>query len=260
MIIIRDISQRKNLEMQLIHSERMAGLGEMASGIAHEINQPLNTISMAMDNILSEIIPDEEIDNGYLRKKSDKIFDNITRIRNIIDHIRVFARGHDDYILTAFSINTSILNAVSMIAEQLKHHGIDLVLNLDEHLPQISGNTYKFEQVILNLLSNAKDALLEKENNLKAYFDKSIGIKSFTEDHLLIVEVTDNGTGIAKGDFNQVMLPFYTTKDPGKGTGLGLSVSYQIIREMHGTIEISTKPPQGTKIKIILNRQNLKEE
>jgi PAS domain S-box-containing protein len=132
MIIIRDISQRKKLEMQLIHSDRMAGLGEMASGIAHEINQPLNTISMAMDNILGEIATDDKFNQGYLQKKSDKIFENITRIRNIIDHIRVFSRGHDDYILTEFSINTSIRNATSMIAEQFKYHAIDLNLQLDE--------------------------------------------------------------------------------------------------------------------------------
>ncbi len=172
MIIIRDISMRKKLEMQLIHSERMAGLGEMASGIAHEINQPLNTISMSLDNILHELSSDEKIEKSYLHKKTEKVFDNITRIRNIIDHIRVFSRSHDDYILTDFSINSSILNAVSMISEQFKHHGITLDLALDDHLAQLTGNTYKFEQVILNLLSNAKDALMEKEARLGFPFEK----------------------------------------------------------------------------------------
>lgn len=124
MMIIRDISQRKTLEMQLIHSERMAALGELASGIAHEINQPLNTISLAMDNILDEIAAKEKIEQGYIRKKSEKIFDNITRVRNIIDHIRVFSRGHDDSILSGFNVNLSIQNAVSMISEQFKHHDI----------------------------------------------------------------------------------------------------------------------------------------
>ncbi len=256
MMIIRDISQRKNLEMQLIHSDRMAGLGEMASGIAHEINQPLNTISMAMDNILSEIATGDHVEKGYLEKKSDKIFENITRIRNIIDHIRVFSRGHDDYILTAFDINSSIRNAVSMVSEQFKHYAIDLRLSLDDKLPQLMGNTYKFEQVILNLLSNAKDALLEKEDLQDPGHGKSVEIKSFTADQLIVVEVSDNGTGIAEENIKQVMLPFYTTKDPGKGTGLGLSVSYQIIKELHGTMEFSSNLSFGTKIKILLKNQN----
>jgi PAS domain S-box-containing protein len=252
MIIVRDISQRKNLEMQLIHSERMAGLGEMASGIAHEINQPLNTISMAMDNIMGELASDAKLEQEYLKKKSDKIFENITRIRNIIDHIRVFSRGHDDYILSGFSINSSIRNALSMISEQFKHHAIDLTLALDEHLPYVNGNTYKFEQVILNLLANARDALLEKEAKLGDYFDKVIEIKSFAGEECIIVDVTDNGIGIAEENLKNLTLPFYTTKDPGKGTGLGLSVSYQILKEILGTMEFSSQLMQGTRIRIII--------
>ena len=254
MIILRDISQRKKLEMQLIHSERMAGLGEMASGIAHEINQPLNTMSMAMDNILNEIATEEKIDPVYLNKKTHKIFENITRIRNIIDHIRVFSRAHDDFILTGFDVNSSIRNAVSMISAQFKHYGIELQILLHDNLPQIIGNTYKFEQVILNLLSNAKDALLEKENHLGDPYYKTIEIKSFAQDQQVVVEVKDNGIGISDENLNQVMLPFYTTKDPGKGTGLGLSVSYQIIKDMKGTIEFSSMQMIETKIRIILKQ------
>ncbi len=258
MIIIRDITQRKNLEMQLIHSDRMAGLGEMASGIAHEINQPLNTISMAMDNILMEIASDENIQKDYLKKKSDKIFNNITRIRNIIDHIRVFSWGSDDFMTSAFSINGSIMNALSMISEQFKHHAIDLRLNLNDQIPQVNGNTYKFEQVILNLLANARDALLEKEEKQPDRFDKSIEIKTFDDDQRIFVEVNDNGIGIKEGNLNQVMMPFFTTKDPGKGTGLGLSVSYSIIKEMNGTIEFSSERSVGTQTRIILQKQTVK--
>ena len=259
MIIIRDVSQRKNLEMQLIHSERMAGLGEMASGIAHEINQPLLTISMAMDNILFELDTEEKVEKSYIRKKSDKIFENITRIKNIIDHIRVFSRGHDDYMVTSFSINSSIMNAVSMISEQFKHHAIDLRLNLHQQLPELNGNTYQFEQVILNLLANARDALLEKEEKQQIRFDKSIEIRTFEENNLIVAEVSDNGTGIPEENIKQVMMPFFTTKDPGKGTGLGLSVSYSIIKEMNGTIEFTSKPSVGTTIRIILKHQTGKQ-
>jgi len=256
MIIIRDITQRKKIETKQIHADRMANLGEMASGIAHEINQPLNTMSLVMDNILYEAGKDENIEKDYLKKKSDKIFENITRIRNIIDHVRAFSRSHDDYILTGFDINSSINNAVSMISEQYKHLAISLNLQLEENLPFIIGNTFKFEQVILNLLSNAKDALLEKKSKQSASFDMFIGIRSCQENQRVIIEMTDNGSGISKEDIEHIMLPFYTTKDAGKGTGLGLSISYQIIKEMNGTIEIASVISYGTIFKIILEIQN----
>jgi len=253
MIIIRDISFRKKMETKQMHADRMANLGEMASGIAHEINQPLNIISMVMDKILFETSKTEFIDIGFLKTKADKIFDNITRIRNIIDHVRAFSRSHDDYVLTAFDINASIENAASMIAEQFKHLGINLSLILDKQIPQLIGNTYKFEQVIVNLLTNAKDAVIEKKNRQEGFSDLLVSIQTFQENHFLIVEIADNGIGIVNDDLHNIMLPFYTTKEEGKGTGLGLSISYQIIKDMGGTIDIASNKLTGTIIKLVLN-------
>lgn len=252
MVIIRDISQRKRIEKKQIHADRMASLGEMASGIAHEINQPLNTISLALDNIVFETNNKEGIDKNYLKKKTDKIFENISRIRNIIDHVRSFSSSNDDYVLSGFDINTSIRNAVSMVSEQFKHKAIQLHLKLKNNLPTIVGNTYKFEQVILNLLSNAKDAVLERKTQSNSALEMKISITSYIENQCIGVEITDNGTGISEDDIDHIMLPFYTTKDAGKGTGLGLSISYQIIKEMNGSIEITSTPEQGTTFKIWL--------
>jgi len=252
MIIIRDISHRKKLKTKQIHADRMASLGEMASGIAHEINQPLNTISLAMDNILYETAREEPIAKEYLKKKTDRIFENITRIRNIIDHVRAFSRNQDDYILTGFNVNLAISDAASMISEQFNHLGINLNLDLQDNLPSLTGNTYKFEQVILNLLSNAKDALLEKKSFLSEHYDMLIVIKSYQKDQQVVVEMIDNGIGISDDDIDNIMLPFYTTKDAGKGTGLGLSISYQIIKEMNGTIEIEKNALNETIFRILL--------
>jgi PAS domain S-box-containing protein len=255
MIIVRDISLRKKNETKQMHADRMVTLGEMASGIAHEINQPLNIISMVLDKILFETARNEKIDIGFLKEKSDKIFENIIRIRNIIDHIRAFSRSHDDYVLAAFNINSSIENAVSMIAQQYKHMGISLDLSLDDGIPQIIGNTYKFEQVIVNLLANAKDAVVEKKAKYQEYTQMNVGIKTYQKNQSIIVEVNDNGIGINENDLNNVMLPFYTTKEEGKGTGLGLSICYQIIKEMGGTIEIISNTGSGTNIKLDLEIQ-----
>ena len=253
MIILRDISQRKKMETKQMHADRMANLGEMASGIAHEINQPLNIISMVMDKLLFESAKAATIDLEFFNNKSNKIFENITRIRNIIDHIRAFSRSHDDYVLTPFDINTSIVNAVSMITEQFKHLGIKLNLQLEKKIPQLLGNTYKFEQVVINLLSNSKDAVCEKKSKLENDFEMIIEIKSYSENQSLIVEITDNGIGISNEDINNIILPFYTTKEEGKGTGLGLSICYQIINEMNGTIDIKSDQMKGTKIKLVLD-------
>lgn len=251
MIIVRDVSERKKILKKLMHSDRMASLGEMAAGIAHELNQPLNSISLAMDNVLYESCNKENIEKDYLIEKADKIFENIIRIRNIIDHIRAFSRNGDDYILTGFDINIGINNAVSMISKRFKHLSMDIRLQLDENIPLINGNIYKFEQVILNLLSNARDALLEKKNKRKADNNMLIEIKSFQEKKHLIIEIIDNGIGIPEEDIENIMLPFYTTKDNGKGTGLGLSISYQIIKEMGGTIELTSNLFYGTTFRIV---------
>jgi PAS domain S-box-containing protein len=258
MIILRDISQRKKIETKQIHADRMANLGEMASGIAHEINQPLNIISMVMDKILFESDKTKTVDIKFLKTKSNKIFENIIRIRNIIDHIRAFSRSHDDYVLSAFDINSSIGSAVSMIVEQFKHLGINLNLQLEKQIPEIFGNTYKFEQVIINLLNNAKDAVIEKKNQQEENYEIIVGIKSYLENQFIIVEVTDNGIGISHEDINNIILPFYTTKDEGKGTGIGLSICYQIIKEMNGNIEITSDSLEGTKIKLVLDTQKRK--
>jgi len=143
MIILRDISQRKKIEQQLIRSERMVSLGEMASGMAHEINQPLLSITLGIENLLMKIQQVKSVDESYFHNKSEKIFEDILRIGRIIDHVRAFSRDHDEYISTSFDINDSINNAISMISEQFKHHGINLTLQLDKKVHPIIGNTYR---------------------------------------------------------------------------------------------------------------------
>jgi PAS domain S-box-containing protein len=249
LVVIRDISERKRMDKQLIHTERMAGIGVMAAGMAHEINQPLNTISLTMDNLMLSL-NNGSTDKAYVENKTTKIFENITRIRNIIDHVRAFSKDHDDYIQSKFNINESIRNAKSMISEQFKHKGIHFVMNLDGTIPQLVGNTYKFEQVIVNLIINAKDAIEEKQTILNQDFNKVLEITSSHTDQYVYVEVKDNGIGIDPKNIDKVMLPFYSTKKDGVGTGLGLSISFGIISDMNGTIEIQSERYKGTTIRI----------
>lgn len=248
---IRNISERKLLEKQIRHSERMAGIGELATGMAHEINQPLNTISLSIDNIIYSM-DNNTLTEAYLKSKINKVFDNITRIKNIIDHVRTFSRDQDDFGKSEFNINDSINTSITMISEQLNHKGITLEFKDQELLPSINGTTHRFEQVMLNLLINAKDALEEKRQKLGKNFKKKIVIATRKLNDQIIIEVKDNGIGIPPDIADKILLPFYTTKAPGEGTGLGLSISYGIIKELNGEIEIQSEVLKGTTIKIII--------
>jgi signal transduction histidine kinase len=220
--------------------------------MAHEINQPLLSISLGIENLFQKMQLAKVVDKTYFHNKSEKIFEDIQRIGRIIDHVRAFSRDHDDYIFASFEINESIANAISMISEQFKYHGILLSFRQDKKMSPVIGNTYKFEQVILNLLNNAKDALEEKRKHTKHDFRKTIRVRTFRDKHTNYVEVKDNGVGIKPEEFNRILLPFYTTKDVGKGTGLGLSISFGIIKEMSGNIDISSDPMTGTVFTIAL--------
>ena len=252
MVLVRDISERKNIESQLFHSERLASLGEMASAMAHEINQPLNTLSLIVDNMILEASKKEILSKEYFEKKSTKIFESIRRIRDTIDHVRVFSRSSIQNPPASFDVNKSIVNALSLMNEQLKQNGINLMFSPTEDMPWLIGNTFELEQVIINLLSNARDALLEKGHQVKAVTPMFIEIRTHCDEQNIVIEVEDNGIGIKSEHIDQIMLPFFSTKEAGKGTGLGLSITYGIVKNMNGDIRIQSEVMKGTTLTIIL--------
>ena len=248
LIFCSDITATREMEKHLIHTERMVGIGEMATGIAHEINQPLNIISFGMDNLI-HAISTKKADEEYIKEKSRKIFEGIHRMRTIIDHVRTFSRSNDDFIHSAFSLNESINNALSLVKEQYKSRSIQVVTHLAPDADvTIIGNTYKMEQVILNLLSNARDAIEEKLEGADKDFIPQITINSGKSGETISVEVIDNGSGIAPEHQEHLTAPFYTTKEPGKGTGLGLAITYGIIKEHKGEIGFAGMPGKETRV------------
>ncbi|MBW6491110.1 MAG: response regulator [Lentimicrobium sp.] len=248
LIFCSDITATREMEKHLIHTERMVGIGEMATGIAHEINQPLNTISFGIDNLM-QAITNKQADENYIKEKSRKIFEGIHRMRTIIDHVRTFSRSNDDYINSEFSLNESITNAISLVSEQYKNHGILIETRLaaDQEVT-ISGNTFKMEQVILNLLSNSKDSFDEMKPSENQTFSPKIEVLSQKTDGLIRVTVSDNGSGISAEHMEHITAPFFTTKEPGKGTGLGLSISYGIVKEHKGEISFKSETGKGTTV------------
>lgn len=253
LIFCTDITTERELEKHIIQTERMVAIGEMATGIAHEINQPLNTISFGIDNLF-QALQSNKADEAYVKEKSNKIFGSIHRMRSIIDHVRNFARGNDDVILSSFPISEPVDNALSLYTEQLKDHGIHVIKKLNDNTKDvlIYGNTYKIEQVLINLLSNARDSMEEKKSKQGTDFLPSLQVKAEVVNNMLTVTISDNGMGMNSEQLANITKPFYTSKAPGKGTGLGLAISQNIVLELKGVLSFHSIPDEGTSVKVEL--------
>ena len=249
-----EILKREEGERIAEQQSRLAALGELATGMAHEITQPLHTVLFSVENIRNRF-DSGKLDASYLHNKIKSVESDIDRIRRVIEHMRLFARGTPNDFPVAFSVNRCVENALSMIGVQLATHGIDTFLNLTDPLPNIVGNPFQYEQVVLNLLSNARDAIEERlirdaQSNISDSVPGKIWITSVLREKKIILTIEDNGTGIPEGIETRVFDPFFTTKASGKGTGLGLSISYGIIREMGGIITLERRD-HGVCIRIV---------
>jgi len=251
-----ELKKREKQENILIQKSKLEFLGEMAAGMAHEINQPLTGISMAMENLLNKFSKNE-INYQYYLMKVSSVFDYIDRIKKIIEHVRIFSRDQQSGVNEVFSINEVIKNALSLIEKPYQALGITISTIMGVETLFIKGNKYRLEQVILNLLSNSKDALLEKSKKYSNKFDKKIEIIVGKNNNWVWFEIKDNGIGIENSKIDNIFNPFYTSKDADKGTGLGLSIVYGIINEFNGDIYTESKPNIYTLMKIILPSENV---
>ena len=252
---LKDIQEKQQL---LIQKSKLESLGEMAAGVAHEINQPLGVIFLSLENILFKL-SEKKVSQEYLDKKLISISDNIKKIKEIIDHIRTFSRNQKSIIIERVDINNVIRKARALVGEQYKYHNILIDLNLEENAGSTHGNSHKMEQVVYNLLSNAKFALEEKEllpNS--SSFNKEIHIKTYSDDKKIFIDAKDNGIGIETDNIEKIFNPFFTTKPEGEGTGLGLSIVYGIIADMKGVINIESKRGEYTLVRIELPKHKLK--
>ncbi|MBC8386016.1 MAG: tetratricopeptide repeat protein [Candidatus Cloacimonetes bacterium] len=247
-----ELQKRQEQQQLLIQKSKLESLGKLSAGIAHEINQPLGGISMGLENIYFTFSEDQ-LTQDYFGSKIQTIKGYIERINKIINHIRIFSRDQKSVIFEKIDLNEVVKNALSMVQTQYENHQIKLELLLDEKLGFTKGNLYKLEQVTVNLLSNAKDAVEEKEMlQNDPNFQKKIKIKSYFKPPNICLEIEDNGKGISSENIDKIFDPFFTTKDPEKGTGLGLSIVYGIIKEMNGDIKVESEINKFSKFKIIL--------
>lgn len=233
-----DITERMEQESQLIQAGKMAILGEMATGIAHELNQPLSVIRMGADFFMKMISRGGRLPREAITKVSRNINAQVERASGIINHLRDFGRRAQP-IMKPVSMNQPIRDVFGLLGEQLRLRQIVVNLDLQEDLPRIMADHNRLEQIFLNLVSNARDAM---EGGDK----KRLTIRTTVRGEHVTATVTDTGKGMSREVLEKIFEPFFTTKEIGKGTGLGLSITYNLVTQFKGSIKAASEPGVGT--------------
>ncbi len=245
LVTTSDITQRLETEQQLIQASKMATLGEMATGVAHELNQPLSVIKTSSGFFMKKVRKKEPIKEEILYTLAEEIDRHVDRATKIINHMRQFGRM-SDVKMGPLKVDALLKKAFDLFSQQLKVRGIEVEWDLAEDVPEILGNADRLEQVFINLLINARDAIEERWNGTEFKpGEKKITLRTRVEKDQVAVEVGDTGSGIPANIAERIFEPFFTTKEVGKGTGLGLSISYSIVKEAGGDIRVSTRKQSG---------------
>mgnify|MGYP000923917605 CR=1 FL=1 len=237
-----DITERKTAESQLVQASKLASLGELASSVAHELNQPLSITRIVAESTMMKA-EENTLDPDYLQKQLSAICDQSERMANITNHLRLFSRLDEGKVII-FDPLESLTNAFNLIEKPFLLSGIKLTKRLPESSYPVLGSGFKLEQVILNLLNNAADAVNDQVDRMdddgKKYTPRiSISLLNRKKNKGVIIHIRDNGGGIEQSLLEKVFDPFFTTKEAEQGTGLGLSISFGIIKSMQGELTVT---------------------
>jgi signal transduction histidine kinase len=258
----RDVTLEKTYEQQLQQADKLASLGQLVSGIGHEINNPnqfirgnIKILSQALDDMLPIVDdyykshPDLKIARlkyDFFREHIMMLVDDMAhgseRIKTIVEGLRSFARKDEGLLVDTVEINT-LIEACARLVHNEVHKRADVELDLSDNLPTFTGNSQKIEQVLINLIVNASQAMPDDKKGL-------ITVRTRSEDGSITVEVEDNGHGMTEKTLKQIFDPFFTTKRAKGGTGLGLAIAYRIIDEHGGNMSVTSQPGSGTTFTI----------
>ena len=244
LVTVIDITLSIETEQQLIQAGKMATLGEMATGVAYELNQPLSVIKTASSFISRKLKKNETIDRGILNTLAEEIENHVDRASKITNHMRLFGRK-SDFSKEPVNINDTLKRAFDIFSQQLKLREITVKWELEENLPLILADPVRLEQVFINLLINARDAIVQRAETQEDCIPRQITITTSSHKEMVMAGIADTGTGIPAELTDKIFEPFFTTKKVGEGTGLGLSISYGIIRESGGDISVKNNPQGG---------------
>ena len=258
----RDVTLEKTYEQQIQQADKLASLGQLVSGIGHEINNPnqfirgnIKIVKQALDDMLPIVDeyqkehPDLKIARlkyAFFREHIMTLVDDMghgsERIKGIVEGLRGFARKDDGLLVDNVDINTLICATQRLVQNEVHKHG-EMQLELSENMAIFPGNSQKIEQVLVNLIVNASQAIPEDTKGL-------ITVSSSMDKETVVVEIEDNGKGMDEKTQRQIFDPFFTTKRSKGGTGLGLAITYRIVEEHGGSISVASKPGTGTKFTI----------
>ncbi len=229
---IRDISERKKMEEQLIVTDRLASIGELASGVAHELNNPLTSILGFSELLLQKDVPED------IREDLKIINREAQRTAQVVRNLLTFARKHET-TKKPVDINKAIKSVLDLRAYEQKVHNIKVVTNFDPDLPEITADLFRLQQVFINIIINAEYFMVQ------AHGRGTLTITTEREGDIIRTSFADDGPGIKKEHLRHLFNPFFTTKEVGKGTGLGLSICHGIITEHGGRIYAESEPDKG---------------
>lgn len=235
LLLFDDVTQRERMEEQMTQTEKLTSLGLLAAGVAHEVNTPLAVISNYIQ-MLAKQMPGDDPRHAII----DKIVKQTFRASEIVNNLLNFSRtGAGE--LADIDVNRVVEETLSLVAHPLKTSQIQIVKQLTDGLPCVRGSANKLQQVFLNLFLNARDAMPT---------GGMLEIRTAAHNGSVEIEVSDTGAGISRDHINRIFDPFFTTKSNGRGTGLGLSVSYGIIKEHAGKIDVRSTPGKGTSFHV----------
>jgi two-component system, NtrC family, sensor kinase len=237
LLLFDDVTQRERLEEQMTQTEKLTSLGLLAAGVAHEVNTPLAVISNYIQ-MLGKQMPDGDPRQAIIEKIVKQTF----RASEIVNNLLNFSRTSATEIVD-IDVNRVVEETLSLVAHPLKTSQIQVVRQLGETLPAVRGSANKLQQVFLNLFLNARDAMPG---------GGMLEVRTTAHNGSVEVEIVDTGAGIAREHIHRIFDPFFTTKASGRGTGLGLSVSYGIIKEHSGKIDVRSTVGKGTSFHVEL--------
>ena len=237
-IVLEDVTSRVKLEETLQHSEKLSSIGLLAAGVAHEVNTPLTGVSSYTQMLLG-MIPETDPKHALLQKVNKQT----ERASHIVGNLLNFSRTGNATEFTEIDINRLLDDTLQLLEPQFRSSQVEISKNYSKVPPKIFGNAGKIQQVFTNLILNARDSIIGE--------GKIALNTALPNENEVVIEVSDTGVGIEEENLNKIYDPFFTTKGVGSGTGLGLAVTYGIVQEHTGTIQVTSKVGEGTKFKLV---------
>jgi len=241
LVVFEDVTQRLHLEEQLQQREKLSSIGLLAAGVAHEVNTPLTGVS-SYTQMLLNMLPENDPKHALLLK----VRRQAERATDIVNNLLNFSRTGSAAEFAGIDIHRVLDDTLQLLEPQLRRSDIEIVRDYAENLPPVHGNSVKLQQVFTNLILNARDSIANGNGRI------TLATRRGDDDESLLIEVADSGVGIAPEDVAKIYDPFFTTKGVGRGTGLGLAVTYGIVQEHSGHINVSSTPGLGTTFRIML--------